>query len=624
MTSSRSRLGAMLLGTVMLASAATAQTKAPEPQAPPVASYHPPVIQHAPFWGKRLTGYLTTRDGTRLRYSVLLPKGAGPFPTIVNYSGYDPGAIGGAAYLRDNTAMSVNLDKALVAQGYAVLGVNARGTGCSDGVFDFLGRDYGRDGRDAIEFIAAQPWSDGAVGMANWSWAGMSQIATASERPPHLKAIAPGMVLGDARLDSWAPGGVPAPEFVSGWWWFLHSRWDAVRESAETEQDQRCLAQLKENIRTAEPNNLSSVIIRHPLRDAYIEQRHLAARTANIEVPVLSMEAFQDEAVTSREGYYQDTLDARKLWFVQTNGGHDLYESTRFRDILVAFFDHFVKGADNGFEQRPRVQVWIESTSVGEGHARQENVRPGFTVEGASHPIAARPVHFALGANKSLTLGGSGSGEPDSYAYPIPGPAVDADFDEDRWGALPADWRKGSVAYTSPPLDRTLLAYGPASADLWVSATATDADLQVTLTEVRPDGQEVFVQRGWLRLSDRAQDDGLSTELRPFPIDRPETMSALTPGVPVLARVELNKFAHPFRRGSRLRIWIDTPSKWGGYGFAPASLPSVNRIWHDGEHPSRLVIGVLDDRPVPEAHPACGTVLKQPCRPDPLAPASPQ
>jgi putative CocE/NonD family hydrolase len=153
-----------------------------------------------------VSGYFSTRDGTWLRYSALLPSGPGPFPTILNYSGYDPGAIGGSAYLADNTAMSVNLDQTLVEHGYAVVGVNARGTGCSEGQFDFLGPDFGRDGADAIEFIATQPWSDGAVGMANWSWAGMAQLATASAHPAHLRAIAPGMTAGDIRLDKLGTG----------------------------------------------------------------------------------------------------------------------------------------------------------------------------------------------------------------------------------------------------------------------------------------------------------------------------------------------------------------------------------------------------------------------------------
>lgn len=617
------KIGILLTGAVIFAVQARADAQDPVPAdkaaVRAVVRDHPE-IDHKIFWGQRITGYLATRDGTQLRYSVILPKGKGPFPTIVNYSGYDPGSLGGASYLRGNSAMSLNLDQTLVEHGYAVMGVNARGTACSEGIFNFLGREYGRDGRDAIEFIASQPWSDGAVGMANWSWAGMSQLATAANRPPHLKAIAPGMVLGDARLDSWAPGGVPAPAFVAGWWQFLHSRWEAARQAAEAEGDQRCLAQIQKNLVTSEPGNLSNVIIQHPLRDEFIEQRHLAGQTSNIDVPVLSMEAFQDEAVTSREGYYQETLDPSKLWFLQTNGGHDLYESTRFRKMLVSFFDRFVKGEKNGFEKTPHVQAWVESSTTGTGtHAPYENVKPNFTLTSASFPLKVRPMSFALGAGRTLSDRASGAGTPDSYQYPVRGPAVDAEFSTDTWGDLSPDWRKGSVAYTSPPLDQTLVTYGPASADLWVSATATDVDLQVTLTEVRPDGQELFVQRGWLRMSNRLQDDGRSTELRPFPIDRPETMISMTPDVPVLGRVELNKFAHPFRKGSRIRIWIDAPSDWGGYGFAVASIPSVNQIWHDSAHPSRLVLGIVDGQPAPATRPACGTILKQPCRPDPLA-----
>jgi len=573
---------------------------------------------HEPFWGQRLTGYLTARDGTRLRYSVLLPQGEGSFPTIVNYSGYDPGAIGGDAYLHDDTAMSVNLDRTLVEQGYAVFGVSARGTGCSEGVFDFLGADYGRDGFDAVEFIAVQPWSNGAVGMANWSWAGMSQLVTAGERPPHLKAIAPGMVLGDARLDSWAPGGVPAPAFVAGWWDYLHSRWNSVEASARAEGDDQCLAQLEENRRTAELNNLSTMIIRHPLRDAYIEQRHLAARTDRIEVPVLSMTSFQDEAVTSRDGHYQETLDPERLWLVQTNGGHDLYESTRFREILVSFFDRFVKGRENGFEQRPHLEIWMESSSHGEGHAYQEAVQPRYVLSSPSYPVNVEPIAFYLRPGGSLGREPAAPDQQDSYRYPVPGPAVNTQWNNDMWGDQPAGWREGSLAYTSPVLETDLVAYGPGSADLWLSSTATDADLQVTLTEIRPDGQEMFVQRGWLRLSNRALDAGRSNALRPVLLDRPETMEALTPGVPVLARVELPKFAHAFREGSRLRLWIDTPSAWGGYGFSPNALPARNLVWRDTRYPSRIVLGKWPDLEIPDQVPACGTVLKQPCRSDPL------
>jgi putative CocE/NonD family hydrolase len=575
----------------------------------------------APFWAKRFTGYLTTRDGVRLRYSALLPNGKGPFPVIVNYSGYDPGSIGGKSYLQNDQSMSTTLDRDLIEHGYAVVGVNARGTACSEGIFDFLGPDYGRDGRDAIEFIATRPWSNGAIGMGNWSWAGMSQLATASERPPHLKAIAPGMVLGDPRLDSWAPGGVPAPLFVSNWWEYLHSRWEAARDSAIAEGDQACVAQIAVNMTNAEPHSLPTFLLQHPLRDETIEQRHLAARTQNITVPVLSMESFQDEAVTSRGGYYHDTLDASKLWLIQTNGGHDLYDSDYFHNRLIAFYDRFVKGQANGFDQLPHVQVWMQTTSSMAPGRLNIDAKPTFTVERQAYPVEVTPYILNLDTGGTLTQQ-TGGGDPDAYAYPRPGVAVDtdeADIGADDWSTLEANWRAGVAVYTSAPMDHTLVAYGSASADLWISATTADTDIQVTLTEVRPDGQEMFVQRGWLRMSDRAQDDGQATIVRPVPLDKPANLQALKPGVPALGRVELNKFAHTYRKGSRIRIWIDTPSRWGGYGFTPTSAPSTNRVWHDAAHPSRLVLGELTKVQPPAALPQCGTVLKQPCRPDPLA-----
>ena len=574
-----------------------------------------------PFWARRVTGMLPTRDGTKLRFSALLPAGSGPFPVVINYSGYDPGAIGGPAYLTGDTAMSTNLDRTLVEHGYAVVGVQARGTGCSEGTFGFLLHHYGEDGADAVEWLARQAWSNGRIAMANWSWAGMSQIATASERPPHLVAIAPGMVIADPRLDSWYPGGVPAPGFIANWWGYRASRWAAVKASALAEGDAVCAARVDLNTNTAEPYNLSNLVLQHPLRDGWSEEVHLGARTHNITVPVLSMEAFQDEAVTSREGYYQETLDPEKLWMVQTNGGHDLYESLVWRRTLVAFFDHFVKGVSNGFEAGPHVTVWMESSAARAGdHTGDETSAPRYTFtlpRYITSPPAMRS--FALGAGGALQETAAAESKPDSFAYPSPAVQVNTPEGSTGWGPLPVDWRKGSVAYTSAALPEAMLAYGPASADLWLSTNAPDADVQVTLTEVRPDGQEVYVQRGWLRLSDRAIDAERSTLVHVVLKDRPETTIAMPPGEPVPVRIELNKLAHAFRAGSRLRLWIESPSATGGYGFNINAMPATTSIWHDQSHPSRLVLGVIIGANVPPLRPECGKVLGQPCRADPLA-----
>lgn len=607
-------LGACALALSAVASL-SAHAQAPGEEAGPQRSWQP-------FWGKRVTGYLKAADGTALRYSVLLPKGEGRFPVVVRYSGYDSGSIGGPAYLHDDETFSVATDKALVERGYAVMGVQARGTGCSEGTFDFLGPAYGTDGRDAIEFAAAQTWSSGDIGMFGWSWAGMSQLMTAQAQPAHLKAIAPGMVIGDARSDSWAPGGVPNQAFTTSWHWFVDMRWEAVKASATAEGDSRCLARVSENQAKVVSTSLMYNLLRHPLRDDWAQQRSPRDHADRIKVPVLAMHTWQDEAVLAREGYYQERLDPKQLWQVESSGGHNLYESERFRQKLVAFLDHFVKGEQNGFEHSPRVELWQETVAAqrdGGRHEPNETAAPSWTVERDSYPLRVKPATFALSEHGALVRDGKGSGAGDSYGYPIPGPDVNTYLNDNAWGPQHPAWKQGSLAYTSTPFERDFLSYGTGSADLWLTTfLAPDTDVQVTVTEVRPDGQEVYVQRGWLRMSLRKLDAARSTALRPWLLDDPDGIAPMLPNVPALGRVEIPPFSHPFRKGSRLRLWIDTPSGTGGYGFDYFSIPSRNTVLHDDAHPSQLVLGELTDVAVPPALAACGSLLKQPCRPDPL------
>ena len=120
-------------------------------------------------------GYLTTRDGTTLSVQVVLPgpPDKGPYPAVMEYSGYDPSSP---------TTGQPQYKLMLPANGYAWVGVNIRGTGCSGGAFNFFENLQALDGYDAIETIAAQPWSNGHVGMAGISYAGISQLFVARTR----------------------------------------------------------------------------------------------------------------------------------------------------------------------------------------------------------------------------------------------------------------------------------------------------------------------------------------------------------------------------------------------------------------------------------------------------------
>ncbi|HKN94702.1 MAG TPA: CocE/NonD family hydrolase C-terminal non-catalytic domain-containing protein, partial [Thermoleophilaceae bacterium] len=153
------------------------------------------------------------------------------------------------------------------------------------------------------------------------------------------------------------------------------------------------------------------------------------------------------------------------------------------------------------------------------------------------------------------------------------------------------------------------------SANLWLSSTAPDTDLQITLTEVRPDGQEVYVGRGWLRASQRKLDPQRSTALAPFQTDQQADAQALVPGVPTYMRAQLWPFDYVFRKGSSIRLWIDAPTGMtGGWSLDFISAPAVNSIYADAAHPSALVLGQLEGGRAEAPLPACDTLLNEPCR----------
>jgi putative CocE/NonD family hydrolase len=575
----------------------------------------------SPFWARRITGYISTQEGTRLRYSALLPAGTGRFPVILTLNGYDAGSIGGAPYLRHQTSMSVELDRRLVEAGYAVMGVNTAGTGCSDGRLEYIRPQLGEHGAQAVEFAAAQPWSDGHVGMVGASYSGSSQVATAQNRPPHLRAIVPGMVLTDYR-DAIAPGGVPAPGFLTPFRLVFRAFWsELVAQVAREEGDADCLKQVEKNLAAEETNSGMHLSVAHPLRDEYMKTFDLARHADRIDVPVLSLEAFQDQAITPRSSHYQRKLDPGRLWLFQTNGPHDMYLAEAFQATAVRFLDRFVKGLDNGFERdTPRTTVWMEAFRTGSGALeRRASARPRWTVrKGAIKPADLTVREFRLGAGNLLAEAVT-PGAADGFDYPGTGTVVNDVAGTSFWGPLPADWQKTSVAYTSPVLAQDMMVYGPGSADLWVAAHAGDADIQVTVTELRPDGQETYVQRGWLRLSNRALDAARSTPLLPIHLEEPAQIMPLLPGRPVFARVEINKMGHYFRKGSRLRIWIDTPAQTGGLVFDTFTQQQRVYVLHNARYDSLVRLGVLEGVEGPPAYPECGQTLLQPCRRDPLA-----
>jgi hypothetical protein len=288
--------------------------------------------------------YITMRDGTKLAAMVRPPLGRqlsqGPFPTLVEYSGYSPADP-------DASQPSSLLASAL---GYATVGVNMRGSGCSGGVLDLFDLPTTADGYDIIEAVAAQDWVQGGkVGMIGISFPGISQLFVAGAQPPHLAAIAPFSVISDIYRAPGFPGGIFNNGFAQSW---LQGRKDDARPAPAGGQgwarrrarngDQVCIANQALRLQTLDPIEFTDS--RPFYEPDLMDPRSPINWVRKIEVPVFLAGAWQDEQTGSGFASMLRFLQRRRdVKITALNGVHAspmepavLYEWIAFLDLYVA------------------------------------------------------------------------------------------------------------------------------------------------------------------------------------------------------------------------------------------------------------------------------------------------
>jgi hypothetical protein len=556
-------------------------------------------------------GYIPVEDA-QLRYTVELPAADGRFPVALVYDGY----CEGTAPLSCNDRQ---LATRLLAEGYAVLGVSIRGTGCSTGTFDLRGPYEAPDGATVVRWAAKQPWSTGKVGMFGDSFPALTQPGVAALHPEGLEAIAPFQLADDIYRDVGYPGGIMNVEFGAFWAGFNQPFASASGTATGVQQgDPQCAANYAPEQPTNVPSNIAVAALQHQYFDDFWKQRRTGATASKIDVPVLGCVTWQDDEIGSRPAW---TLFPRikpsLLWMIGANGYHSQCEVNNAKTIdqVVRFFDRFVRGEANGFENTPRTQLFheVHSTTV---DGVVEHVPSWVTTSGTWPPRVNTSTLYLRSGGRLTDTRPTEDEAADTYVAPGPsaGNEEGVVFGQNNvlWNAPEAPGQ--SVSYTTSALAHDVEALGPASVDLWLSSTSVDTDLQATVTEIRPDGQETYVARGWLRASMRKLDRRRSTPTFPEHTMRESDVALLTPGSPVRARVLVFPFNHVFRKGSAIRVIVDTPSQTGGWGFATRPTAAQNSILHDRRHRSRVVLGVVPGGRAEAPLPACNTLLNQPCR----------
>jgi len=543
--------------------------------------------------------------------------------------------------------------------GFAYVGVNIRGSGCSGGVFDTFNAAQAADGYDVIETVARQPWAEhGKVGMIGISYSGITQLYVGATAPPSLAAITPLSVIEDPWYQQW-PGGIYNAGFTKQW---LAQRDDEAAGGAPWVRDRvlggdaDCISNLRIRSQNIPFEEFARSLERRPADAA---ARNLSTQVRDIEAPVFLTGAWQDEQTGSRFGLLLDDFDAvgaGKTKVTVFNGHHpDGFSPlvmSRWFEFLSFYVDRTVPrinpiirlGAPQvledtfgvpglGFEPdrflQPDGVTPIHGSYAGAlaAYEAESPVRALFEV-GASPDFPASPgAHrqrfemafpswpppdatartFFLGSDGALVDDAPADLGIDRFAFDSDVLATHYFVSGDHGGRqVTNDWKVTpdglGLAYETAPLAEDLVVAGEGYVDLWVRSTGTDAPLEVVLSEVYEDAdgidvEEVRVQNGLLRAGYRTLDPDRTNGLQIDHLYGADDYQPIPAGEFVNVKVPLYSVAHPFRAGSRLRIEINTP---GGdsalWDFESSDYGATDHdVAHGATMASSIVLPVLPD-----------------------------
>jgi uncharacterized protein len=544
-------------------------------------------------------------DGLHLRGNVFRPKAEGRYPVIMAQ-----GVYGKDAHFED--AFPIQWGKLLaiypdlcgngstgrylrwetvdperwVPHGYVVVQVDARGTGKSPGYLDPRSAREIQDYTTSIEWAGTQPWSNGKVGLAGISYYAFTQWAVAALKPPHLAAIMPWEGYVDYYRDGSHHGGIYANSFTSAWWprqvlVNQHGNGETTYFDRDTNKPSTGPALRKEQLegnRTDYPADL----LRHGLDDAWYQER--TPDLSRIAIPVLSAGNWGGPGVHMRgniEGFMHVT--SKDKWLSMHVGTHwdSFYLPEYVENVQRPFFDHFLKGADNGWDKQPRVQLAIRGPDS--APFRMEN----------EFPLARTQwTKFYLDAASS-TIG-------------IEKPA--------KAGTLSYEAMGDGVTLMTAPFEQDTEFTGFVTAHLFVASSTTDMDIFAIVRAFDPQGKEVIftgaheptpVTRGWLRASHRKPDPKRTLPYRVFHAH--DEIQKLAPKQTYELDVEIWPTCMVFPKGYRMAITLmgqdfEIPGTPGRLlhnhpqDRTKEEFGGTNSIFTGGDHASYLLMPLIPNK----------------------------
>ncbi len=540
----------------------------------------PPIHEVATVWGD----WIPARDGVELSANLWLPRpvpgGTDRFPAVLEMIPYG----------KDNWRRNADTARGiyLAQRGYVLCRVDVRGTGSSGGIaLDEYTAAETLDGYDAVEWLAAQPFCDGSVAMWGISYGAFTSIQVAKLRPPHLRAIVPIQGTDDRyRTDVHYIGGCVTVSELSQY---------AVSQVAMNAMPPnpalwgpdwrgRWLARLE-----ATPPWLIEWL-RQQHDGPYWRQGSLAPDHDAIEAAVLNIGGWMDSYVDA--AYRMQAACSAPSRTIVGNWVHGLPSSANpgpnIDELheIVRFFDHWLKGIDNGTDREPAV-IWFER-EYAEPEPFPENL-PGRWRTAAAYPHQAAAHAEWRFAGGALPLDGRLVGSADTGTGP---PGVDRYRHRATvgtraalsWGAggppngLGRDLRPDEAlgpTFTSEPLDVAVEILGVPEVVLYLATSSPVATAVVRLTDVAIDGTSAQVSAGILNLTHRRSDSA------PEPLE---------PGRVEAIRIALRPAGYRFLPGHRIRVSVASsawPVVW------PSPFETTFALHHGDATRSRLVLPLI-------------------------------
>ncbi len=534
------------------------------------------------------------RDGARLMADVFRPTDGARVPAILNLGSYQKDKLWVAPDTleeKPNPLMNWETVNPLwwVPRGYACMRIDGRGSGKSPGQCEPWSLAEAFDFYDFIEWAAAQPWCNGNVGLLGISYYAINQWFVANLQPPSLKAIIPWEGFADLYRDALYHGGVLSV-FMTNWFTahLMHHK----------------LGRASQNLPDAWKTNTLDFWLSNNLDSGAF--RGAQAQWDKIAVPFYSVGNWTGFGLHLRgntEAFMRSPSRHKKLRIHTGSHVHPFYREEARQD-QIRFFDYWLKGIDNGVMDEPPIKLAIRhGADTFEWRHEQEwplartqwtklyfdlALPPAGAPDNSAALVRKNPKAVASRSYPASSFGSMGSTSASSSQVMGGG------------GIKPGM----GIRLETPPLEQDLEITGPLAASFWVSSSAEDMDLFLTLRNFDADGNEVTetgqqgspvpVAKGWLRVSHRELDPARSLPYRPY--HRHTHPLYLKPGEIVKVDVEIWPTSMVFRQGHRIRLDVqprDGVASQGYMHYHADYNTGTNTLYSGGEYESFLLLPVI-------------------------------